>query len=340
MAGRSRAPDLQRMGNADPVDLEAYCEAGGFQYADLPSETILREIRESGLRGRGGAGFPASIKWDTVAAEPSQTKYLVCNADEGDSGTFADRLIMEQDPYLLLEGMALAARAVGASQGYIYLRSEYPRAALILREAISRWRACPELSQTLSIELFIGAGAYICGEETSLLESLEGKRGLIRAKPPLPAKEGLMGQPTLVHNVLTLCSVPWIVRQGGASYASFGEGASTGTMPFQLSGNVRHGGIIEIPFGLPLRALIERYGGGTLAVALLARSRWEVRSAPIFCLRHSTRRSLMRPCRRLAQASVMAASWCLTIKSIWSSGLGQPSNSARSSPAGSAPLAD
>ena len=256
---------FRRMGNADPLDLEAYCEAGGFQHVDLPSETILREIRESGLRGRGGAGFPASIKWDTVAAEPSQTKYLVCNADEGDSGTFADRLIMEQDPYLLLEGMALAARAVGASKGYIYLRSEYPRAALILREAISRWRACPELSQTLSIELFIGAGAYICGEETSLLESLEGKRGLIRAKPPLPAKEGLMGQPTLVHNVLTLCSVPWIVRQGGASYASFGEGASTGTMPFQLSGNVRHGGIIEIPFGLPLRALVERYGGGTLS---------------------------------------------------------------------------
>ena len=247
----------------DPLDLDAYLSDGGFSTLARDGNELLLEIEASGLRGRGGAGFPAAIKWRTVASQATDTKYVVCNADEGDSGTFADRLIMERAPYLLLEGMALAAKAVGARQGFIYLRSEYPKAALVLEEALVRLERSGLLKDQLQVELFIGAGAYICGEETSLLESLEGRRGLIRAKPPLPAISGLKGQPTLVHNVVTLSAVPWIVRYGGERYRALGVGASTGTMPFQLSGNVKKGGIVEVPFGMTVRTLVETFGGGT-----------------------------------------------------------------------------
>lgn len=253
---------FSRYGKADPFDLDAYQADGGF--FDLPDADVLRaEIKTSGLRGRGGAGFPAHIKWQTVAEQDAEQKYIVCNADEGDSGTFADRMIMEGDPFLLIEGMRLAGKAVGATRGYVYLRSEYPRAADTFSEALARARSAGILKDTFDIDLFIGAGAYICGEETSLLESLEGKRGIIRAKPPLPAIHGLFGKPTLVHNVITLCSTPWIIKNGGSAYAEYGVGASTGTLPFQLSGNVKAGGLIELPFGMTIRELLDTFSGGT-----------------------------------------------------------------------------
>ena len=231
---------------------------------------LLAAIEASGLRGRGGAGFPAHIKWRTVLETPAEQKYLVCNADEGDSGTFADRLLLEGDPYRLIEGMTLAALATGATRGFIYLRSEYPIAARILQDALAAAYAAGVLGDDIlgsgrafHLELFMGAGAYICGEETSLLESLEGKRGEIRAKPPVPAISGLFGQPTLVHNVISFASVPAILREGGAWYAALGVGASTGTMPFQLAGNVLRGGLVEVPFGVTLGDLVDGYGGGT-----------------------------------------------------------------------------
>ncbi|MNO88037.1 NADP-reducing hydrogenase subunit HndC [compost metagenome] len=225
---------------------------------------------DSGLRGRGGAAFPAGIKWRTVRDAGAGQKYVVCNADEGDSGTFADRMLMEGDPFLLIEGMAIAGLAVGASKGYIYVRSEYPDAIDALRMAIGIARAGGYLGtdvggsgRAFDLEVRVGAGAYICGEETALLDSLEGKRGVVRAKPPLPALQGLFGQPTLVHNVLTLASVPVILARGAQFYRDFGMGRSLGTMPFQLAGNIRRGGLVERAFGLTLRELVEDYGGGT-----------------------------------------------------------------------------
>ena len=244
----------------DPAEGERRAEAR----PTAPSgAAICDEILASGLRGRGGAGFPAGIKWKTVAAAQADRKYVVCNADEGDSGTFADRMIMEGDPFLLIEGMAIAARAVGATQGYIYLRSEYPVAARVMGAAIKAAYDAGALGDGFDLDLFIGAGAYICGEETSLLNSLEGKRGEVRAKPPLPALEGLFGKPTLVHNVLSFCAVPEIIAGGPEKYAAIGVGKSTGSMPFQLSGDVKHSGLFEAPFGLTLRALVEDIGGGT-----------------------------------------------------------------------------
>lgn len=234
-----------------------------------PAE-ILKEVEMSGLRGRGGAGFPAHIKWQTVADTPSDQKYIVCNADEGDSGTFADRLLMEGDPFRLIEGMVISGYAVGATHGIIYLRSEYPLAYRYLQAAIDAAYEAGWLGDNIldtgiafDLEIFVGAGAYICGEETSLLESLEGKRGQIRAKPPVPAVAGLFQRPTLVHNVITLAAVPGILDIGGDGYRQLGEGPSTGTMTFQLAGNVRHGGLVEIPFGMPIGDFIEEYGGGT-----------------------------------------------------------------------------
>ncbi|MFV2090371.1 MAG: NADH-ubiquinone oxidoreductase-F iron-sulfur binding region domain-containing protein [Pseudomonadales bacterium] len=252
-------------GRRDPLDLDAYRAAGGFAEVDVAVDGLLAEIEASGLRGRGGAGFPAHIKWRTVAATEADRKYVVCNADEGDSGTFADRMIMEGDPYLLIEGMMIAGRATGASKSIVYLRSEYPVAARVFAQALQRAGNAGLIGPGAphDVELVFGAGAYICGEETALLESLEGRRGEIRVKPPLPAIAGLFGRPTLVHNVLTLCSVPWIVRHGGAAYAQFGIGRSTGTMPFQISGNVLRGGLVEVPFGMPLGEMLERWGGGT-----------------------------------------------------------------------------
>ena len=252
---------FDRCGHVHPFD---YDPAWLRQQLEREPADILEEIRLSGLRGRGGAGFPAHIKWRTVHDAPADEKYIVVNADEGDSGTFADRLVMEGDPFRLIEGMLIAGRATGSGKGIVYLRSEYPLAAEILQSAIDA-AANLGLLEQFAIELFVGAGAYICGEETSLLESLEGKRGEVRSKPPVPAIAGLFGRPTLVHNVITLCAVPAILDMGGAAYAELGVGPSTGTMTFQLAGNVRRGGLIELPFGLPLRELIDDWGGGTLS---------------------------------------------------------------------------
>lgn len=234
----------------------------------MEADEVVAAVLESGLRGRGGAAFPAGIKWRTVRQAQATQKYVVCNADEGDSGTFADRMLMEGDPFLLIEGMIIAGLAVGASQGFIYVRSEYPDAIRSLNEAILLAREAGYLDVAgngvaFDLQVRVGAGAYICGEETALLESLEGKRGIVRAKPPLPALEGLFGQPTLVHNVLTLASVPIILAKGAAFYRDFGMGRSLGTLPFQLAGNIRHGGLVERAFGLTLRELVEGYGGGT-----------------------------------------------------------------------------
>ena len=237
-----------------------------------PPQALLDTVKSSGLRGRGGAAFPAGIKWETVAKTEAEEKAIACNADEGDSGTFADRLLMEGDPFSLLEGMTLAAFAVGAGHGYIYLRSEYPLAEEILKRAIDTARSAGWLGEDIQgsgfgfdIELHIGAGSYVCGEETAMLESLEGKRGIVRSKPPLPAIAGLFGRPTVVNNVITLASVPGIVTDGGSAYAELGSGRSTGTLTVQLAGNVRRGGLVEVPFGITLREIIEDWGGGTLS---------------------------------------------------------------------------
>lgn len=233
-------------------------------------DELVDEIETAGLRGRGGAGFPAHIKWRTVRDTPADQKYIVCNADEGDSGTFADRLLMESDPFRLIEGMTIAGLATGATHGLIYLRSEYPLANEILEAAIAKAYATNHLGArvlgsdyTFDLEVFVGAGAYICGEETSLLESLEGKRGEIRSKPPVPAIAGLFGKPTLVHNVISFAAVPAIFQAGPATYGELGVGPSAGTMAFQLAGNVARGGLIECPFGISLREIVESFGGGT-----------------------------------------------------------------------------
>ena len=250
-------------GRYAPTDLTAYRTAGGFADLNADPSMILEEVATAGLRGYGGAGFPAARKWQAAADEEADQKYIVANADEGDSGTFADRLLMEGDPFLLIEGMLLAGRAIGATRGLIYLRSEYPLAAEVMGEALAVAREASILSSDFDIELFIGAGAYICGEATSLLESLEGRRGEVRAKPPPMAVRGLYGKPTVVNNVVTLCAVPWILRHGGAAYAALGVAPSTGTMPFQLSGNVKRGGLYELEFGVTLGELVLEWGGGT-----------------------------------------------------------------------------
>jgi formate dehydrogenase iron-sulfur subunit len=250
-------------GAYEPTSLDAYMAQGGFGIPLADPESIIDEVRSAGLRGYGGAGFPAGIKWQAAADTHADQKYIVANADEGDSGTFADRLIMEGDPFLLIEGMRLAGHAIGATRGVIYLRSEYPVAAAVLAEALLNARAGGLLGDGFGIDLFVGAGAYICGEATSLLESLEGRRGEVRVKPPPMAVAGLYGKPTVVNNVMTLCAVPWIMRHGGAAYAELGVGRSTGTMPFQLAGNVKRGGLYELEFGVTLGELVEHWGGGT-----------------------------------------------------------------------------
>ena len=265
---------FSRAGQGDPLCLENYQSLGGFNglrnALEMSGQDIVDQIKKSGLRGRGGAAFPTGIKWQTVLDQPEQQKYIVCNADEGDSGTFADRLLMEADPYQLIEGMTIAGRAVGATQGYIYLRSEYPSALEVLNIAIERSNIAGFLGedicgsgQTFHLEVRLGAGAYICGEETSLLESLEGKRGMVRYKPPLPAIEGLFGMPTAVNNVLTLGAVSTVLDRGPDYYKDFGMGRSRGTLVLQLAGNVKRGGLIEIPFGITLRQLLQDFGQGT-----------------------------------------------------------------------------
>ena len=262
LAGQTRVV-FSTCGAYEPTDLGAYRALGGFA-ASLPEpQAIIDEVTTAGLRGYGGAGFPAGRKWQTAADTEADQKYIVANADEGDSGTFSDRLLMEGDPFLLIEGMQLTGRAIGASRGVIYLRSEYPVAAEVLTRAIDVARAVGVLGEAFDIALFIGAGAYICGEATSLLEALEGRRGEIRVKPPPMAVRGLYGKPTVVNNIVTLCAVPWIIRNGGAAYAEMGVGRSTGTMPFQLAGNVKRGGLYELEFGVTLGELVNEWGGGT-----------------------------------------------------------------------------
>ncbi|MBD9612502.1 formate dehydrogenase [Pseudomonas sp. PDM02] len=263
-----------RAGITRPLSLDDYRAHDGFEglarAVAIGGEETATAVFDSGLRGRGGAAFPAGIKWRTVRGTQAAQKYIVCNADEGDSGTFADRMLMEGDPFLLIEGMAIAGITVGATFGYIYVRSEYPDAVATLRAALNIAREAGYLGANVGgsglafdMEVRVGAGAYICGEETALLDSLEGKRGVVRAKPPIPALQGLFGQPTLVHNVLTLASVPLILAKGAQFYRDYGIGRSMGTMPFQLAGNIRHGGLVERAFGLTLRELVEDYGGGT-----------------------------------------------------------------------------
>ncbi|WP_435389123.1 formate dehydrogenase beta subunit [Halomonas almeriensis] len=271
---RQQRLTFSRIGITDPLSLDDYRALEGFQGLEnalaMQGQAIVDEVKESGLRGRGGAAFPTGIKWQTVHEAPGEQKYIVCNADEGDSGTFADRLVMECDPYMLIEGMAIAGLAVGATQGYIYLRSEYPLAKRILDEAIARAKQAGYLGANMrgsgrhfELEVRLGAGAYICGEETSLLESLEGKRGMVRYKPPLPAIVGLFGCPTVVNNVLSLAAVPYILARGSQAYADFGMGRSRGTLAIQLAGNVKRGGLIELAFGTTLREVMESFGGGT-----------------------------------------------------------------------------
>jgi formate dehydrogenase iron-sulfur subunit len=263
-----------RVGITDPLSRDDYQAHGGLEglrraLAMTPAQ-VVDEVQASGLRGRGGAAFPTGIKWKTVLTTPAEQKYIVCNADEGDSGTFADRMLMEGDPYVLIEGMTIAGVAVGATQGYIYVRSEYPHAIAALEDAIARARAAGWLGQDIlgsgrrfELEVRKGAGAYICGEETSLLESLEGKRGVVRAKPPLPAIAGLFGKPTVINNVISLASVPIILARGAAFYRNYGMGRSQGTLPFQLAGNLKQGGLVEKAFGLTLRELLYDFGGGS-----------------------------------------------------------------------------
>jgi len=264
----------ERLGIVDPSSLDDYLVHGG--YAGLTAALglqpieIVRAITESGLRGRGGAAFPTGIKWQTVHDQSAAQKFIACNADEGDSGTFSDRMLMEGDPFSLIEGMTIAGLAVGATQGYIYLRVEYPHAARALAKALRAARERAYLGADIcgsgkrfDIAVRLGAGAYICGEETSMLESLEGRRGEVRVRPPLPAIKGLFGQPTVVNNVVTLASVPIVMARGAQHYQDFGTGKSRGTIPLQLAGNVKHGGLVERAFGLTVRELVYGYGGGT-----------------------------------------------------------------------------
>ena len=263
-----------RCGVIDPLsvsDFEAHGGLAGLRRAlTMDAAALVDEVKASGLRGRGGAGFPTGIKWDTVRQAQADQKYIVCNADEGDSGTFADRMIMEGDPFTLIEGMAIAGLAVGATRGFVYIRSEYPDAIHVMESAVRIARDAGVLGQDVlgsgrafDMEIRVGAGAYVCGEETSLLNSLEGKRGIVRAKPPLPALEGFMGKPTVVNNVLSLATVPVIFEKGAEHYAGFGLGRSRGTMPIQLAGNIRQGGLFETAFGMPLGELVNDIGGGT-----------------------------------------------------------------------------
>ncbi len=263
-----------RCGVSDPLSVEDYVAHGGFAGLDhalsIPPARIVEEVTTSGLRGRGGAGFPTGIKWKTVLDQSATQKYICCNADEGDSGTFADRMLMEGDPLCLIEGMTIAGVAVGATIGYVYIRSEYPHAIATMKAAIEAaktagWLGCSIQGSKHAFHLHVrtGAGAYICGEETAMLESIEGKRGIVRYKPPIPAIEGLFGKPTIINNVLSLASVPVILAKGGEFYKNYGVGRSRGTLAFQLAGNIKHGGLVEKAFGCTLRELVEGYGGGT-----------------------------------------------------------------------------
>jgi len=261
---RQQRVTMRRVGVVDPRSPADYLANGGGEglarARGMAPADIVRAVTDSGLRGRGGAAFPTGIKWKTVFDTPADQKYVVCNADEGDSGTFSDRMLMEGDPFCLIEGMAIAGRAVGASRGYIYVRSEYPHAFAALKAALEE---AGDWLGDFRIEVRKAAGAYVCGEETAMLESIEGKRGIVRAKPPLPAISGLFGQPTVINNVITFGAVPDILARGADFYRDFGIGRSRGTLPFQLAGNIKYGGLVEVPFGLTLRELLYDFGGGS-----------------------------------------------------------------------------
>ena len=263
-----------RVGVIDPLSLTDYAANGGLKGLDkslnMDPSDIVEAVLDSGLRGRGGAGFPTGIKWRTALAQPDGQKYMCANADEGDSGTFADRMLMEGDPFTLIEGMIIGGRAIGADTGYVYIRSEYPHAIKTMRRAIKTMEDAGWLGEnikgsgtTFNLYVRIGAGAYICGEESSMLESLEGKRGEVKVKPPIPAITGLFGKPTIVNNVLTLGTIPWIMSEGAKAYADFGEGRSKGTQPYQLAGDIARGGLVEKAFGVTLGQLVNDFGGGT-----------------------------------------------------------------------------
>jgi formate dehydrogenase iron-sulfur subunit len=265
---------FRRMGVTEPLSLLDYEAHGGWaglrNALAMDGAAVVDAVLQSGLRGRGGAAFPAGIKWKTVRGLEAAQKYICCNADEGDSGTFSDRMTMEGDPYMLIEGMTIAGIAVGATQGYVYIRSEYPDAVRTMRAAVEFATAAGFLGddvcgsgKAFHLHVRMAAGAYVCGEETAMLESLEGKRGIVRAKPPLPAIEGLFGQPTVINNVITLASVPLILERGAQFYRDYGVGRSQGTLPFQLTGNITHGGLIEKAFGVTLRELMFDFGGGS-----------------------------------------------------------------------------
>jgi formate dehydrogenase iron-sulfur subunit len=271
---RQQRLTFARLGLTDPLSIDDYVAHGGLAglkaALDMSPEAACQTVLDSGLRGRGGAAFPAGIKWRTVREAKASQKYIVCNADEGDSGTFSDRLAMEGDPFALIEGMIIAGLATRATRGYIYVRSEYPHSIEMLRAAIDKARAAGWLGERVlgsehpfELEVAKGAGSYVCGEETALLESLEGKRGVVRAKPPVPALSGLFGQPTVVNNVITLATVPIIFARGAQFYRDFGMGRSRGTLPFQLAGNIQRGGLVELAFGVTLRELVDTFGGGT-----------------------------------------------------------------------------
>ena len=263
-----------RCGVIDPLSIDDYRAHGGLRGLEaalaMAPAAIVDAVIQSGLRGRGGAGFPTGIKWKTVLDCTDPKKYIVCNADEGDSGTFADRMIMEGDPFVLIEGMAIAGLATGATKGFVYIRSEYPHAIATMAAAVARAEDAGLLGPSLlgsgrsfSIEIRAGAGAYVCGEETALLNSLEGKRGTVRAKPPLPAHKGLFGKPTVINNVISLASVPVILDKGAAFYRDFGLGRSRGTIPIQIAGNARCPGLYEVAFGLTLGQIVDEIAGGT-----------------------------------------------------------------------------
>ncbi len=271
---RQQRLTFERCGKIAALSVDEYRATGGFagleKATKMEAAAIVEEVFASGLRGRGGAGFPTGIKWRTVLGAEADQKYIVCNADEGDSGTFADRMLMEGDPFTLIEGMAIAGLAVGATKGFIYIRSEYPHAFRTMERAIVEARRAGMIGasvagskQSFELEARLGAGAYICGEETSLLDSLEGKRGQVRAKPPLPAIQGLFGKPTVVNNVLSFAACPWILAHGATAYAAYGLGRSKGTQPFQLAGNVKRGGLVELALGATIRDLVMDFGGGT-----------------------------------------------------------------------------
>ncbi len=273
MAAQTRLT-FARVGVIDPLSLDDYRAHGGYagltRALTMDAATMVAEVTESGLRGRGGAGFPTGIKWKTVSEAKADRKYIVCNADEGDSATFADRMLMEGDPFTLIEGMTIAGLACGATKGFVYIRSEYPISIEVMDKAVVIARAAGLLGpsvmgsgQAFEIEVRVGAGAYVCGEETSLLNSLEGKRGVVRAKPPLPALEGFLGKPTAVNNAISLATIPVIFEKGAAFYKAFGLGRSRGTIPLQIAGNVKQGGLYEIAFGISLGDIVDKVAGGT-----------------------------------------------------------------------------